>query len=268
MIWYSAIFAGLSMALAVLIASFIFGRKPRNKTGYTIVLMVLFLVFHNMSKKLILPEIKAYKTKSDIEAAFENIPAYSSLKKNEPGIYKDMLNSLAEGIKTGANQEQANSIMRTEMGRIINSKLPHASGKAIVTYIKSMIKQIDELQSQGGDLCFKFLYPKIGGGVNALKVFTQETINIQLAAVDEIIKTSNSKRDIPTENEIMPDLDAVFDKLIEKYGEDASIIDNPTANNVDKVKACNINRDLYNHIVELPVDQAAALLRWMFGQSL
>lgn len=265
--WYSVGLAAASGGVAVLITSFIFGKKAEKKTAYTIVVVVLFVVLNTLSKQFILPELNSYKAVADVESAFNEIPAFASIKKYEPETYQKLVDSLADATRQGYNQQQAIDLVRSQISGLVESRMPHASDEAILSYMSVMITEMDELHKQGNGLCYKLLFPQVGGGINGRKVFLQETQKKDLIALDEIIKTSNTKKSIPPESAVIPALEPIFVSLSSKFGEDVSMIENPTAANVDKDKVCNITMDLYKEILALPPKQAVSTLRWMFGQE-
>ncbi|PJE78253.1 hypothetical protein CI610_02815 [invertebrate metagenome] len=265
--WYSVGLAAASGGIAALIASLIFGKKPEKKTAYTIVVVVLFVVLNTLSKQFILPKLNAYKAVADIESSFNEIPAFASIKKYEPETYQRLVDSLAEVTNQGYNQQQAIDLVRTQISGLVESRMPHASDEAILTYMSVMVTEMDELHKQGKGLCYKLLLPQIEGGIDGRKVFSKETQKKDLMALDEIIKTSNTKKTIPSESAVMPSLEPIFVSLYSKFGDDVAMIENPTATNVDKDKVCSITMDLYKEILALPPEQAASALRWMFGQG-
>jgi hypothetical protein len=263
--WYSVGLAAASGGIAALIASLIFGKKPEKKTAYTIVVVVLFVVLNTLSKQFILPGLNAHKAVADIESAFNEIPAFASIKKYEPEIYQKLVDSLADATNQGYNQQQSIDLVRSQISGLVESRMPHASDEAILTYMSVMITEMNELQKQGKGLCYKLLFPQAGGGIDGRKVFSQETQKKDLMALNEIIKTSNTKKAIPSESVVMPSLEPIFVSLYSKFGDDVSMIQNPTATNVDKDKVCSITMDLYKEILALPPKQAASVLRWMFS---
>jgi hypothetical protein len=123
------------------------------------------------------------------------------------------------------------------------------------------------LETKKNDACFKFVHPEIEGGIDVTNIFSKELQKKNLASLNEIVKSSTSEKQLPSQEEIMPTLEAVILKLVEKYGDDINMLDNPAAENVDRRKICSLTKDLYLNILELPRNQSVPLLRWMFGQS-
>lgn len=265
MSWYSIGLAAVSGAISALIVSLIFGKNAEKKTAYMIVFCVLFFGLNSLSKQLILPELNAHKARADVELAFADIPAYISIKKHEPALYKSIVDSMVVAKKQGNSLQQMQNIIRSKMSVLIESRMAYASNEALLTYVNVIVLEMDELQRKGEGLCFKFLFPQLSGGFDARKVISQEIRTKDLLALDEVIKTSSVKRSIPSENQVMPYLEPVYISLYSEFGDDVSILENPSDENVDKEMLCRITADLYSRILELPPEQAASSLRWMFS---
>ena len=79
--WYSIGLAGLSGGLAALIASLIFGKTTEKKTGYIIVMVVLFFAFNTFSKFESLNDDDALAYFASWESGFSFQLAVSKLLK-------------------------------------------------------------------------------------------------------------------------------------------------------------------------------------------
>lgn len=266
MSWYSIGLGAASGALAALIAVLIFGKKPKKKTAFTIVVVVLFILFNTLSKELILPKLYSFKARSDIQRAFSGIPAIQSIKQYEPETYAALVSTLNEAKNKGYSEQQTIDFVRGQISSIVTKRLPKASDQAIVDYIRVVIDEMSELQMQGGDLCFKLLVPQAGGGVDGRKVFSEEVRNRDLAALDLTIKTYDVNRSIPSEDQVIPLLEPIYLELFQLYGNDVLALENPVANSVNKDKVCSITKTLYSKILELDPDKSVGVFRWMLSQ--
>ena len=265
--WYSVGLAAASGGIAALIATLIFGKRPENKAAFAMVFVLLFVVLNTLAKQLTLPGVNAQLGVDDIEAAFDEVPAFASIKKYEPEMYQELVDTVADAAQQGRGQQQVIDLVRSQISGLVESRLPHASDEAIVTYLGVLVTEMRELHKQGNGLCFKLLFPQVGGGIDGRKVFSEETQKRDLMALDEIIKTSNFRRVIPAEITVMPSLEPIFVDLYNKFGDDVSMIENPSAANVDKDKVCRITMDLYKKVLALPQKEAANALRWLFSQG-
>ena len=265
--WYSIGLAAASGVIAALVGRLIFGKKPKKKITYTIVVVILFTLVNTFSKLFILPELDSRKAKAEIELVFTEIPAFANIKKYEPKIYRELNDLLTDSLKQGFNRQQSIDQLRAEISGLIVSRIPHASDEAILTYISVLVTEMSELDKQGKGLCYKLLFPQVGGGIDAHKVFTQETQEKDLSAFNKILKTSSTKKEIPSESAVMPLLEPLLFNLYNKFGEDVSMLESYTATNVDKDKVCGITMHFYKEILTLPPEQAASVLRWIFSQA-
>lgn len=261
-------FAAASGALAGGISALIFSKsKSKSKSiATTAVTVILFFVFNAISEQYISPALFPNKIENDIASALEQIPVYSSIKKYEPETYNSMIETYIDATRKSLSKQKTIDLMRSKLRTVVISRLKDASDEAIVTYMGVIVEEIKELETMRNDLCFKYLFPEVAGGINAYKIFSSSMQQKDLAALDEIIKTSNTERPVPTEGEIMPLLQPIFASLYEKYGDDVAMLDNPKGDNVDRLKICSITKDLYIQLLELPKEQSAITLRWMFSQ--
>jgi hypothetical protein len=265
--WYSVGLAAISGGLAAFIGTLIFGKQPDNKFASNAVVAVMFIALMSVSHLFILPKVNAYRAKADVAAGLKSVPAFVSIEKYAPDTYRQMSQSLTTAIEQGRSPQEATALVRTHIQNFVAARLPHASDAALVSYIGIMNLEMGELQAKQKGMCHQFLFPQVSGGIDLTKHISKETQAKDLAALDEIVKTSNVKHPTPPETQVMPYLQPVLIALHGKYGDGVSVIENPTAPGVDKEKVCSVTRDLYQKIVALPPDQAGQVLRWMFAQK-
>ena len=154
-----------------------------------------------------------------------------------------------------------------QISTVVSKKLPRASDQAIIIYVRVIVDEMDELQKQGGNLCYRLLFPQAEGGVNARLVFSSEVQKRDLKALDMTIKSYEANWAMPSEKEIIPFLEPIYVELFEMYGDDVLILENPLEKNVDRDKVCSIAKTLYSKILALKQEQAVGVLRWMFSQA-
>ncbi len=263
--WYSIGLAAVSGGLAALIASLIFARKSKKSALYVAAVVLLFAVFNGLSKHYLLPSLTAPKKQADIDSALAQVPAFASIKRYEPETYENLLASLMQAKKEGYSELQIIALVRSHISALVDARIPHASDQAVLAYVGVTVDEMKELKAQGNGLCYQFLFPQGTEVIDSRKVFSQETQQRDLLALDKIIQTSNQMRELPTEAEVLPYLQPVLVNLHEKFGEDVLMLDNPTAEDIDKARVCEISIELYQGILQLESLPAASTLRWMFS---
>jgi len=265
--WYSIGLSVLSGAIAALIATLICGKDQENKSARGAIFVFIFLALMAGSRTVGLPKINAYRAKADVAHVLTTVPAFVSMSKYAPDTYSRLSKTMTDAIEKGVPPQEALGQVKAQMQAFVASRLADASDEALLGYSKVMVTEMGELQNKGNGLCYQFLFPQAGSGVNVAAKVSEETQAADLAALNELIKTSNTKRPVPSASEVMPILQPLIIEMSGVHGTSMSILDNPMAPGVDKEKVCSISRDLYQRILALPPERAALALRFMFSQK-
>lgn len=266
MYWPAIALAAISAGVAVVVTNLLLSKEVENKTSHRVMTFLLFLILHITSKTYILPEIESYNTKNEIMTGLNKIPAYNSIKEYSPDVYNKLVYSINQSIDRGYTPQQIINVIGSQVSTYVKSRVPHASDEAILSYMKVMISELEQLHSKGNGLCYQFLYPSNDETINIFEHISPETRKNDLATLNEIIKTSQAKRAKLSDDEIMPSLEPIFINLYKKYGDDINILNNPKSSKVNKSTTCSITIDMFKSIVALPPTQAANSIRWMFDQ--
>ena len=204
---------------------------------------------------------------AQFEQAIESVSAYQTLKKTEVATYNGLINTYKRMIEQGYSDQQIKDALRVRMAELLEQRLHGASDEAVITYIRLIVDQLEEFQIQGADLCFKMMVPQTGGDSDVSPVISEKTSEREIAALDMTLRTYDANRQIPTEDDVWPDIEPIFAKLFETYGEDnVSALYDPLAPNIDKVMVYHISRSLYSEILKLPQNNAVNAMRWLLWQ--
>jgi hypothetical protein len=137
----------------------------------------------------------------------------------------------------------------------------------VFEYISVTMDELDEIYEGGGDLCHQFLFPQPGRFLDVRDHVSKELLAADLAALAKVIETSaKDPQEPPTEAEVMPQLQPVFLSLAGKYGDELSLMQNPTAPGVDKRRVCELTSDLYDEILAMSPSDGGRVLRFMLSQ--
>ena len=251
-----------------MIASFVI-RNPKEKRAiYTIVFVVLFAALQGLSREFIFPDLNAWNQARKAESALLEIPAYQAIKQYDPKTYDNVLSDIKSSIKKGVDESQIIGIIKGHIAGIVQKRLPSASDDAVVSYMTVMLTEMNELKSQGADLCYRFLFPQQYVPVDGRKYFSKQTQDADLAALAQVIRTSaENPQPIPRDTEVMPKLEQVYLDLAKEYGNDIVMLKNPAEPNVDRTKICTMTMSLYSRILKLPTNESGKILRFMMSQS-
>ena len=268
--WYSVALTAFSAALAILLASFIFGKKPEkeNYINYALVVILVFSLVSISSNKYILPEINSIKIKYDVQKTLSAIPGMQKIKKHEPGAYAVMQEILIETKKMGYGSKMAAEFIQREISTIVNKWLPKSSDQAIISNIKVIIEEIDELQDQGGELCFRFLFPEDGNEIDKRKSLSKEMQKRDLAAANLIIQTYDPSRPIPKKEQVLPILEPILLEMYDIYGNDFLVLEDPATDNINKTETCTIVKSFYLKILEHNQNESVAVFRFLLSNKI
>ncbi len=189
--WYPIVLMVLSAVLAILIASFIFGRKPKKEIyiNYALVVLLVFALLSALSKEFILPEINSIKITYDVKKTLSAIPGMERIKMLEPGTYTVLVETLIGLHKMGSREKDDIYAVRKIISSMAQRWLPNASNQAIISNIKVIIDELNELQGQSGDPCFKLLFPEDGNEIDGRKILSKEMQKRDLAALNLVSRT-------------------------------------------------------------------------------
>ena len=177
-----------------------------------------------------------------------------------------MIATYKELIGLDHTEKQVNDALRNKQAKLIEKLLPKASDKAIFSYARSIVDQLNEFHRDGTEPCFTLLVPKTDPNINAPPIYSDKTKENELVTLDLTLKTYDAKRALPTEEEVWPDLEPIFEELFEAYGEDSvSAIQDAYVPGIDRLATCKITRTLYSEILDLAKPKAVQALRWILS---
>ena len=203
---------------------------------------------------------------AQFEQAIESVPAYQTLKEYEPAAYNCLITTYEQMIGQDYSEQQIKDALRVQQAELLEQRLPRAADEAVINYIRLIVNQLGEFHLLGADLCFKMMVPQNGRGNDVSPVISERTREREFAALDMTLRTYDAQRQIPTEEDVWPDIEPIFEKLFEAFGEDTvSALYDPLAPNIDKVMACNISRSLYSEILKLSENNAVNAMRWILS---
>ena len=142
-----------------------------------------------------------------------------------------------------------------------------ASSAALLDYMVVMVEEMTVLEKVNGELCYRFAFPQTGAPINPSDYFSKDLLDRDLAALGQIIQTFDERRRIPTEEEVGPQLDTVFDGLISEFGDKVALLDSMPSNDADKGDFCKIAIVMYNDIIKMGSPQGSDALRWMVNSG-
>ena len=259
--------AALAGALAAIIAGLLVRDRKENRNWYVATFGVSFAVLFGLGNAFVEPRLNAWYQAHSAESELLESPAFRALKQHDRATYDKMLAEMKQSLKDGHSQAQINSTVRGHIVKVVGEKLPRASNESVVSYMRVMLIEMNELKEQGGDLCYRFLFPQQSGPIDPAKHFSKKTQEADLAALAEVIRTSTENpQPVPPETEVISSLQPIYQELANEHGDDIAMLQSPTAASVDRGKICAMTETIYTNILRLPGDESGRVLRYLLGQ--
>ncbi|HBZ16001.1 MAG TPA: hypothetical protein DEO73_09595 [Pantoea sp.] len=200
---------------------------------------------------------------SDVATQLSLAPGYRLLKIQEPALWQLLNRELLHKRLEGVPADQALGDMRGWLMDLVNQRLTRAPDTAILNYVRVSVEEMQALQQQEPQRCFRFLYPQVNGGVNLQQVLSPELNQRDAQALETLLQQSTGQEQPLDQAAAQRDLQSVVEKLYGKWGDRLQQLNMPADTAVDRDAMCAMSIDLYNGILALPDKQAANLLRKM-----
>lgn len=257
-----AAFALLALIIVVLI------KTTRLRAWQGVVLFLLPLLLANL---LWFSWLKPQQQRAaQRQAAIDYLaqtPGYRVLQTQEPALWQLLVQELQHKLRLGESPQQATGELRGWLADIINQRLMRAPDGAVVSYIRVSVNEMQALGRHDPQLCFRFLYPQVSGGINLVKTLPP-ALNAQDAAATEQLLLASRGADLPVDQpQAQQDLQRIVATLYKKWGDNLQQLNMPADTAVDRSSMCAMSIDLYSAILALPDKRAANLLRRMVALS-
>lgn len=260
--WYSlgtmAGFGALGALVGRLLGKLISSKKARS---YLVTFsVVLFIV---LGRHFVLPVVEEATLPSQIDSYLSDNPAYAAIKEYEPAIYESIVKQMGEAESSGASAIEIQQLVSPYISEVVETRMPKASSAALLDYMAVMVDEMAVLEKVNGELCYRFLFPQTGAPSQLSDYLSKDLQERDLAALGQIIQTFDERRRIPTEEEVGPQLDIVFDGLISEFGDKIELLDSIPSNDAEKGDVCKITIAMYNDLIKMGSPQGSDVLRWM-----
>lgn len=194
-------------------------------------------------------------------------PTYRTIKQQQPALYKQLNDEFIAAVRAGIPAEKAIGQLRPLLADLLNQRIGRADDASIISYMQLSVSQMRSLRQQSGDLCFRFLFPQISGGINTEDTLPASLQQQDLAQMEALLKASRGPEvaiDLPQARQ---SLQGIVRTLYAKWGSDLQLLNSPGDRRVDRDKMCDMTIDLYSAVLALPGKQAANVLRMMLSAN-
>ncbi len=193
------------------------------------------------------------------------MPTYQVLKEQDPQLWQQIRQRALTMQKEGKKEQEIVDEIQPQVLNLQMKRLQTAPDENVVAYMKINMEQTAAVQKSSDDDCYRFLFPEVKGGINPVRIVSQEMFNRRMetdAAMMRAAVGPNKHTVTPQERrDAQQDIQPIAQALSQKYGADLSIMSDPRTGVGKEKITCNIVQDLWNNVLKLPQDKAAGVIR-------
>ncbi|MDO9006062.1 MAG: hypothetical protein Q7V20_21675 [Aquabacterium sp.] len=264
--WLHVLVAAVCGGLAASLAKLTVKNRAGGVVAQRIIFGLAFVLLWAAFQRTVVPRAQGMLASLTIEDEFAQNPAFSALRKYDRLTFDSVIEAAGQSLQHGATNAQVMSEVGARIKISVLPKVSSASDQAAIQYVRVVVASAGELERQGGDLCYQFLFPKDNAPAEAFTQLAVTTRGATYAALAEVIRTSAiSPQAAPRQIDVREPLTYIASLVNNRFGADVSMLENPGASEVDKTKVCAMAIYMYNEIFKLPESAQGKLLRFMLN---
>lgn len=262
--WMHVLVTAWSGGLATSLARAAGGRGQDRVVLKGLVFCLSFALIWAAFHQTLVPRLQGTLASLTIEGDLAQNPAFAALRQYDRLAFEAIMQATRQSMRQGASKAQMAAVAAAHLELAVLPKIARASDPAVMRYMRVTLASVAELQRQGGDLCFQFLYPRRDAPLDTVEQLALITRAEGHAALAEVIRTSAiSPQTPPSAADVQASLRYIASRMEQRHGADAEMLQDPESPKADKAKVCEMTLDMYQEIFQLPPDVQGKLLRFM-----
>jgi len=205
------------------------------------------------------------------DAIVSTMPTYQVLKEQEPQLWDAIRTRALTMQKDGKTEQQIVDEIQPQVLALQMQRLQTAPDKDVVAYMKINMEQTAAVQKVSDDDCYRFLFPEVKGGINPVRILSQELFQRRMAVDAAMMRAAVG----PDKHTVTPqerahaqqDIKPLALQLTQRYGENMEIMSNPRSGVGKEKITCNLVQDLWNSVLALPENKAAGVIRFAIAST-
>lgn len=235
------------------------------------VLTLAGIALWNIADNYYLRNSSAESFADKVDAVIENMPTYNVLKEQDPQLFARIRAQMLAMREEGKSEQQFIDAIQPQILAIQRNRLQFAPNAQAVAVMQVNMEQIAAVQKISDDVCFRFLFPEIKGGINAAKILPREMlikrINVDAAMMRSAYGPDKHRVTDSERENAQKTIQSIAQKLIPRYGQDFFIMSDPRKGLGKEKIACELIQDVWNNILILPKEKAAGAIRLILADE-
>ncbi|MDA9497827.1 hypothetical protein XI05_10180 [Bradyrhizobium sp. CCBAU 11357] len=185
------------------------------------------------------------------------------MKNKYPKTYSEILDTFTDGTTKGAPQAQVVAEARSKLNNLVRARLPYADDAALVEFGRLVVDQYRALQIQDKAACYRFASGV--GDQNVIHLIPKELTERELDLNARIIAPDRAQSGSRNNEGAWSKIGARLNSR-GYSAKDLQLLTGKVSTS-DQARYCDLTIVLYQEISNLPLIEAAAILREFFLPS-
>jgi hypothetical protein len=207
--------------------------------------------------------LRAWNNGRQVDAMFAEDPLFTLVLSDYPDLKEPLRASLIEAAESGSGEDAA--LRARLVGSVFTKYLAKAPDEPVTTFAATLVAHLRRLEARDADACYRFLFP--GSASVGSNTASSEPSDQLYAAMLDVVESAH-RDPVTQQDEIDEDaaLASAQANLVDRYGDDVSVLAKATEHGVDRATVCRMTAALYEELLKLPEQQRGAVLRWLFSR--
>ncbi|GLR10590.1 hypothetical protein COO59_17665 [Mixta theicola] len=261
--------SALLLAALILTLTGLYRQKRLSGRRALLLATVSALIFGGWLgyRYVVLPQARLQAQIDTAQQQLTRLQGYRILQQQEPALWRQLNAELTAQLRAGVSPSLAFGHLRAMLTDLLNQRIGRAGDAAINSYIAVSLQQMESLRARNVQLCFRFLFPQVNGGVNLIKVLPENLIQQDRQAIEQLLQDSTGSERAVNLPAAHQHLSTIVQQLYASWGNDLRWLNAPADAHVNRQKMCDMTIDLYRAILALPPTQSANVLRMMLSAN-
>jgi hypothetical protein len=253
----SGLYGAAAGVSAFLIARAVASPKRHRRLHYA-VLGILMLAALTARPAVVEPLQRTH----EINGLLNDNPLFKLVLADNPALKEPVRNALSKAAEDGSMAEAFKAGYNL-LSPVLPKYLSRASDASVLEFTNGFTSFLRNVAAEDPNRCYQYLFPNAAGtpSPNA-----KENTDALMTAALHVVESAHEKPVTPDVNAGKILIQAEQARLIERFGNDLTLLQHPDAQNVDRAKVVTMVLGLYSDILALPPADAATALRSMFAQ--
>lgn len=266
--WTHVLLAGYVGAVIAAVIGLMRKKGWVGKASGAVLMIVAIVAWNLFDVHYLIPREKAASGQTEeqqFDAALLQMPTFQVLKEQEPKFWLRLRTQALQLKNEGKTEQQIIDTIQPQVLQIQMSRLQQAPDSNVIDYMKINLEQIAAVQKKGDDECFRFLFPQVKGGINPMRLISQDILKRRMEGDATMMRAAYgvNKHTVTDaeKQQAMQDLQNVVPILVQRYGQDVQLMAEPQKGVGKEKVVCDLVQDMWVEVLKLPAAQAAGVIR-------